>query len=94
MNCTQHAYERAKERLGWNAKVLDRMITRAFTDGVKHSGTKGTLKKYVTKLWGRNKNANNIRIYGENVYLFCGETLVSIYQLENKLIKHLQYCKQ
>lgn len=90
---TDHAYERAKKRLGWKPKVLDRMMKKAFEKGVTHSETKGGLNKYIAKLWFRNKNANNIRIYGENVFLFCGKTLVTIYRLENKLIKHLKYCR-
>lgn len=88
---TEHAYEKAKERLGWKRKVLDKMMVKAFDEGIKHSDTKGSLNKYITKLWFKYRTANNIRIYGENVYFFCGETLITLYRLDNKMIKHLQY---
>lgn len=34
---TKHAYEKAKERLGWKQKVLDKMMVKAFDKGIKHS---------------------------------------------------------
>ena len=90
---TEHAIEKAKERLGWNYKVLNKMMLKSFVDGIKHSDTKGTLNRYITKLWFKYQTANNIRIYGENVYFFKGQTLITLYRLDNKLIKHLRYCK-
>ena len=90
---TDHAYEKAKERLGWKHNVLNKMMEKAFNEGIKHSDTKGTLNRYITKLWFKYKTANNIRIYGENVYFFCGKKLITIYRLEQKIIKHLKYCK-
>lgn len=48
---TNHAYERAKERLKWNSKVLDKMSEKAFYSGLKHKDVKGSLMRYLTKLW-------------------------------------------
>ena len=47
---TDHAYERAKERLRWNAKVLDKMAEKSFLEGIKHGETKGSLNRYIVKL--------------------------------------------
>ena len=91
---TKHAYERAKERLRWTPKVLDKMMQKAFDEGICHKDTKGTLHRFITKLWFEYQTCNNVRIYGENVYFFRGRTLVTLYRLDNKLIKHLQHCKQ
>lgn len=90
---TEHAYEKAKERLEWKPKVLDKMMQKAFDEGIQHKDTKGSLKKYITKLWFKHQTANNIRIYGENVYLFYGQTLITLYRIDNKMKKHLQYCR-
>ncbi len=87
---TNHAYKRAKERLKWKPKVLDRMMVIAFNKGIKHSDTKGNLNKYITNLWSNNKSCNNIRIYGENVYFFCKKKMITIYRLNNKIIKHIK----
>ena len=93
LRATDHAYKRAKERLRWKPKVLDKMMCKAFNEGVCHNQTKGSLNKYITKVWFRNRICNNIRIYGENLYLFKNRTLITIYKLDNKMIKHLKYVK-
>ena len=90
---TEHAYEKAKERMKWKPKVLDKMMQKAFDEGIQHKDTKGTLKKCITKLWFRYKFCNNVRIYGENIYFFCDQKLITVYRLDNKLTKHLKYCR-
>lgn len=87
---TKHAYERAKERLRWKHKVLDKMAEKAYLDGIKHKDTKGSLMKYLTKLWFKYKHCNNVRIYGENIYFFSDNVLITIYQLPNTFKKYLK----
>ncbi len=93
LKATEHAYDRAKERMKWKPRVLDRMMLKAYNDGITHSRTKGTLKRYITKLWFDYKFCNNIRIYGENIYFFSGQRLITLYRLDSKLLKHVKYCK-
>lgn len=88
---SSHAYEKAKERMKWKPKVLDKMMQKAFYEGMHHKDTKGTLNRYITKLWFRYKFCNNVRIYGENIYFFCDKRLITLYRLENRLLKHLKY---
>ena len=90
MNITQHAYKRAKERLSWKGSVLDKMSRRALHHGKQHSDTVGRLNKYITKLFFDHKKANNIRIYGENAFLFHGSTLLTLYRIPTHLIKLLK----
>jgi hypothetical protein len=85
---TYHAYKRAKERYQWNAKTVDKMAERAYFNGSKHSQAKGTLKKYIDKLWHQNRNVNNIRIYGQDIYFFAGNLLITLYQLPNSIKKY------
>ena len=35
ISATHHAYKRAKERIGWKPKVLDKMMKKAYKDGIK-----------------------------------------------------------
>lgn len=93
VHVTKHAYRRAKERLKWKTKVLDKMAAKAFSEGIKHKDTKGALQRYVTKLWFKNRQINNAKIYGENIYLFSDNVLVTIYQLPNDLRKYVKYCR-
>ena len=87
MDIFRHAAERLKERCGLNKKACERMAQKAFDEGVRHSQTKGRLNKWVTGLYFRNENANNIRLYGDKAYIFCGETLVTVIQIPVGLMK-------
>jgi hypothetical protein len=78
---TEHAYTRAKERLSLSRKAIDRLAKKAFIDGRKHSDTTGQLNKYLTKIYLQDRIANNIRLYGEYIYLFRSLTLITVYQL-------------
>lgn len=90
---TDHAYTRAKERLGWKKRVLEKMMRKAFDQGVKHSQTKGRLRKYLNQLWLDYRTCNNVRIYGENIFFFKNNLLITVYRLDNRYIKHLTYLR-
>lgn len=91
---TDHAFNRAKERLNWKRNVLEKESCKAYEFGIKHSDTKGSLNKYVTKLWFDYKTANNIRIMGENIFLFKDDLLITIYQLPFKMRKYVKRCNK
>lgn len=87
MVISNHARQRMKERCGFNKKSQDRMAQKAFCEGIPHKQTKGRLYKWVTSLFFKHCNANNIRLYGDNAYIFCGETLVTVIPIPNNLRK-------
>lgn len=87
MIVTNHANERLKERCGLKKKTKEHMVEKAFTKGYSHSQTKGRLNKWVTSLYFKNRNANNIRLYGDKAYIFCGEVLVTVIQIPASLMK-------
>jgi hypothetical protein len=93
MEISKHAFDRAKERLNWTKQVLEKMAFLAFNNGLKHRDTKGKLKKYMDKLWFDYKFCNNARIYGEVMYFFKGEVLITVYQIPNNLKTNLKICK-
>lgn len=63
------------------------MAKKAFDDGIKHNQTKGRLNKWVSGLYCKNKKANNIRLYGDKAYIFCGEVLVTVIQIPVNLMR-------
>lgn len=87
---TDHAFERAEERLNIGKKSLERFANKAYAQGIKHADTKGKLKKYITKIWAVDKEVNNVRIYGENVFLFVDNRLITLYQLPNEFKKYVK----
>lgn len=72
---SRHAYERLHERCGLSRKAATRMAEKAFYIGMKHSDTKGQINRWITSLYFNNKNANNIRLYGNFAYIFCNKIL-------------------
>lgn len=90
MRISNHAKQRMKERCGLQKKSQDRMAQKALADGITHAQTKGRLNKLITKLYFKNQNVNNMRLYGEMIYLFAGETLVTVMQIPNGLRKDLK----
>lgn len=66
------------------------MAEKAFNEGITHKQTKGRLHKWVTSLFFKNCNANNIRLYGDNAYIFCGETLVTVIPIPVNLKKDFE----
>ncbi len=87
MNISKHAEKRLKERCGMGKKTSRRMARKVFKEGIRHSQTKGRLNKWVTRLYFKNQKANNIRLYGDKAYIFCGETLVTVIQIPVGLMK-------
>mgnify|MGYP000221093441 CR=1 FL=1 len=91
---TDHAYKRAKERLKWKKAALDRMAEKAYQDGLTHKDVKGRIKAYLNDVYQKNKRINNIRVHGENIFLFTGSKLLTIYRLPNDLSSSAQKCKK
>lgn len=84
---TLHAGKRIRERIGVNKKSIQSVSDRALTKGLSHDGLTGKLKKYIDKLYFRSKTANNIKIYAEKVYIFKGNTLITVVSLPTGLKK-------
>lgn len=90
MKVTKHANKRIRERCGVNKKSCDRLAQLAFERGIPHKRTKGRLNKWLTKVFFKNERANNIRVYGDKVYIFCDETLITVYQIPQEITKDMK----
>ena len=67
---TDHAVQRTKERVGLPKRSAEKNAQKALENGIRHCETKGSLNRYITALYWKQKTANNIRIYCNNVYIF------------------------
>ncbi len=86
---SEHAFDRAKERLGLDRRAFEKLALKAYVSGMKHAECRGQLNKFITRLFMKYKKANNTRIYGEIIYLFNGNTLITVYHIPVELKKHL-----
>lgn len=81
---TDHAFQRGRERLALNKKALQRHADKAFNKGIKLEDTKGDLHLYLEKKYKQGNKCNNMRIYGEILFLFSDNRLVTITTLPTK----------
>jgi hypothetical protein len=91
---TEHAYNRAKERLKWKKATLDRMAYKAYKEGLSHKEVNGRIKNYLEDIYRADTKLNNMRVYGENIFIFTGSRLITIYRLPNDLSLSAQKCKK
>lgn len=91
---TNHAYDRANERLSLDKSSFARLASKAFNEGFTHSDAKSQLKKYLDKIWFQHKTSNNVRLYGENIFFFKNNVLITVYQLPFPLRKYLKVIKK
>jgi hypothetical protein len=89
MTITQHAYDKAKERLALKKGSVNRLANKAFLVGRNRKEFSGQLGRYLDKLYNSHGTANNIRIYGHNIYIFSGDILITVYRIPNEFIKYL-----
>lgn len=86
---SKHAEQRMRERCGLNKKSIERIAQKAYDKGIKHESTKGRLRKWITGVYFKNTKANNIRLYGDMLYVFCENVLVTVFQIPHYLSKNL-----
>jgi len=89
---TRHAEQRERKRCGVPKKATKRLAQIAFENGLKHSETTGNLHKYLTSLYFKNKKANNLRVYGDKVYVFSDEVLVTVLNLPRGCMEIAKKC--
>jgi len=66
---THHANERARERIGWHRRTLDRMLERVFYDGLGPCDCPSRLHEFIAASVTAEACALT-RIYGEHLYIF------------------------
>lgn len=81
---TKHGRERMRERCKVKIKSTDRLANIAFEKGLTHAETTGALNKYITSLYQYNGQANNIRLYGEKIYIFCDRVLITVLDIPKR----------
>ena len=84
MNISKHAKDRLKERCGIPKKAIERKVKIALEKGLKHKETSGSLRKYVSALYCKEKDGTNITLHDDMVYIFTKTTLITVFHLPNK----------
>jgi hypothetical protein len=86
---TRHARRRGKERLGLPLRALERLVPKVLQDGRTRSDyRRGRVQRYLDGLANdplHHGKADNIRIYGEHVFLFNADTLITVLHVPHDL---------
>ncbi|HEU5365472.1 MAG TPA: hypothetical protein VFU62_08065 [Hanamia sp.] len=61
------------------------MAIKVFDSGIGRNNTAGYLKIYLDEKVEKHKSANNIRVYGETVFVFVHCRLITVWHLPVKL---------
>ena len=75
---SDHAFMRMKERCGFNKKTAIRMVEKAYEKGTEISNVKDYLSTWAKKQELRLEEGERAILYGDFVYRFCYDTLVTV----------------
>lgn len=81
IHVTNHAKKRFKRRVGLPKAACQKHAEKAYTHGVTHAETRGRSKRYLTRIFLQHRNANQLRVYGQFVYVFNNTVLITIMHL-------------
>ena len=91
VSVTSHAKRRLKERCGVSKNSAMDMAERAFNKGISFENASTDLKKYISSVYIRHeKIGDNIRIYGNMVYVFDNRTLITVYPIPVNLLNEME----
>lgn len=82
MKITDHGEDRLDERVGLSRTASERLVRKVLDLGLKREETSGPLRRYLNR-----RKMNNVIVYGEHIYLFDREILVTVLHLPNNLKK-------
>ena len=81
VSVTNHAAKRFKKRCGFPKKACQSHAQTAYDKGYRHVDAKGRAKRYMDKVFLEHRKANQMRVYGEFIYLFAGTVLITVMNL-------------
>lgn len=90
---TEHAYKRAKERLGWSRNTTARIVSKIYENGTCIRDIKGSLRPWTEKKLERGGSKES-RIYGDMLYVISGGMLITLYHVPTKVRIQNRICKK
>lgn len=82
---TPHALKRGKERGRHGGNSIVRFARKALNEGIGFSEATGKLLYFIKSKYQSYYKANNIRVYGHEVYIFKNNVLLTVLELPQPL---------
>lgn len=88
LTSSRHARTRARQRIRWKPRTVDRMLERVFYDGLGPEDCPRRLHEFIASTTTAQLGIG--RVYGEHLFLFGRETpdelrLITVYQIPAEL---------
>ena len=87
---TKHSITRLEQRCGVSKKNALKVARRAFRTGITHAETHGNLHKFLDSIYLSQKKGTNMRIYGNAVYVFKGDVLITVIRIPDNLLDEVK----
>ena len=93
-NISKHGAMRMRQRMGIPKKATQRIAERAFERGLKREDAKGAVRKWMNDSFYAYGTGDNMRMYGDKLYIFCDNTLVTVLQVPTEIKDKAQILKK
>lgn len=90
---TKHSIARLEQRCGVSKKNAPKVAKRAFRTGITHAETHGNLHRFLDSLYLSQKKGTNMRIYGNAVFVFREDVLITVINIPENLMKEVKSIK-
>lgn len=90
---TKHSISRLEQRCGVSKKNAPKVAKRAFRTGITHAETHGELHRFLDSIYLSQKKGTNMRIYGNAVYVFKGDVLITVIRIPDNLLTEIKKIK-
>lgn len=87
---TKHSISRLQQRCGVSKKNALKVAKRAFRTGITHAETHGELHRFLDSIYLSQKKGTNMRIYGNAVYVFKGDVLITVIRIPDNLLTEIK----
>lgn len=91
---TRHGKRRLRERAGVTGGNATRHAQKVLSHGITHAQSCGQLRELMNKQFLMHKRANNLRYYGCKLYIFNGETIITVLNvpdaINNDLVSNVE----
>lgn len=91
---TKHSISRLEQRCGVSKKNAPKVAKRAFRTGITHAETHGNLHRFLDTLYLSQKKGTNMRIYGNAVYVFKEDVLITVINIPKNLMEDVKELKE
>lgn len=83
---TFHSKKKAKQRMGIPRRALRKNAEKALIYGLEREETVGRLRGYLDSVYFKMETADNMRAFNRYIYLFAGNTLITVLHMPKPLI--------